>query len=69
VVCCHNKKRGCEKKMNKKSVVLEYEKSTKNTYRYSEKNTDNPPVIGTVYIQRYVVKNSPPDEIKITLEW
>ena len=50
-------------------VSMKLEKSTKNTYRYSEVIEDKPPVLGTVYIQRYVLGSTPPKELKINLEW
>lgn len=46
--------------------VMEYEKSTKNTYRYKAK-TDSPPAIRTLYIQKWALGNEPPTTLTVTV--
>ena len=53
-----------EKKLE---AVFEYEKSTKNTYRYSEVATDKPPVINTLYVQKWALGNEPPRKLRVTV--
>ena len=53
--------------MAKHELTFKKEKETKNTVRYQEESVESkPPVIGTLYIQKWV---RPADNIKITLEW
>ena len=47
--------------------VFEVEKETKNTIRYAEKAEGQPPVIGTIYVQKWALKGTP-KEMKVTLE-
>lgn len=37
-------------------VVFEQEKETRNTVRFQEAASDEPPVIGTLYVQKFAVK-------------
>ena len=46
---------------------FEKEKETKNTIRYSEVAKGEPPVIGTIYVQKWAVPNTP-DKIKVTVQ-
>jgi len=55
--------------MQKKEVILELEKSTKNTYRYKEEEKEDlPPILRTLYIQKWAVGSKPPQKLKITIE-
>jgi hypothetical protein len=47
-------------------VVLEYEKSTKRTYRFIENDPNFK--IGTLYIQKSAFGDKVPDRIKVTVE-
>ena len=47
--------------------VFEFEKTTKNTVRYQEVAEGQPPIIGTVYIQKWGL-TGPPKKIKMTIE-
>ena len=47
--------------------VFELEKETKNTVRYQEVTEGQPPAIGTIYIQKWVLKGTP-KKVKLTLE-
>lgn len=49
-------------------AVFEYERSTKNTHRYQEVVEDSPPVIGTLYVQKWRIGQQPPQRIKVTVE-
>ena len=44
------------------------EKETKNTYKFEEiKEVKEPPVIGTLYVQKWVFER-PPSRLRITIE-
>ena len=47
--------------------VFEIEKETKNTVRYAEVAEGQPPVIGTIYVQKWAMKGIP-KRVKVTLE-
>jgi len=47
--------------------TFEMEKETKNTIRYTEVAEGQPPIIGTVYVQKWAMKGTP-KKIKVTLE-
>lgn len=47
--------------------VFELEKVTKNTYRFREMTEGQPPVIGTLYVQKWAVGSNPPKEIRVKL--
>lgn len=53
--------------MEKKEIVMELERTTKNTYRYSEVEDGQPPIIKTLYIAKWVVGKTPPDKIKVVI--
>lgn len=39
--------------MEKKEIEFEFERATKNTFRFQEKSSGNP-VIGTLYVQKHL---------------
>ena len=45
-----------------------YEKETKNTVRFTESQEGKPPIIGTLYIQKWVFKDGVPNTLKVTIE-
>ena len=47
--------------------VFEFEKETKNTIRYSEKTEGKPPVLQTIYVQKWALSGTP-EKVKVTLE-
>jgi len=48
---------------------FELEKETKNTIRYTEKpEAGKPPVIGTIYIQKWALPEPMPQTIAVTVE-
>ncbi|MGC8692584.1 MAG: hypothetical protein ACP5RZ_06205 [Thermoplasmata archaeon] len=54
--------------MSSREVVFDFEKATKNTYRFQERSSGEPPIIGTLYVQKWLFK-SEPKSIKLTIEW
>lgn len=55
-------------KMAKIEAEFEIEKETKNTIRYEEVTDGKPPVIRTLYIQKWALGKNPPKRIKVTIE-
>ena len=51
-----------------KQLEFEFERATKNTYRFQEK-TFTDPVIGTLYVQKALFGGQTPKKVKVTLEW
>ena len=54
--------------MNKKEIEFEFERATKNTYRFQEK-AQGEPSIGTLYVQKSVFGSKEPKNVKVTMEW
>jgi hypothetical protein len=54
----------------KLEATFTLERETKNTYRYQEElsSSGKPPVIGTLYIQKWAVGSPLPRRIKIIVE-
>jgi len=48
-------------------TVLTLEKQTKGTYRYRE-DPEHPPIVGYIYLKKWVLGPQPPRKIKITFE-
>jgi hypothetical protein len=46
---------------------FQVEKETKNTVRYAEVAEGQPPVIGTLYLQKWALKGTP-TKLKVTIE-
>lgn len=55
-------------KMGRKEIEFEFERATKNTYRFQEKSSGTP-VIGTLYVQKSVFSSKEPKKVKVTVEW
>ena len=50
-------------------LTFERERETKNTVRYEERVTDAPPVVGTLYLQKYALNRlGNPDCLRVTIE-
>ena len=47
---------------------IEFERATKNTYRFQEKSSGTP-VVGTLYVQKSVFSSKEPKKVKVTVEW
>ena len=56
------------KKLDKKEIEFEFERATKNTFRFQEKSSGSP-VIGTLYVQKSVFGSKEPKKVKVTVEW
>lgn len=51
----------------KKTIRFKKEKDTKNTVRFMEEPEDGqPPVVGTLYIQKWFVKER--DQVEVTID-
>ena len=51
-----------------KQIEFEFERATKNTYRFQEK-TFTDPVIGTLYVQKALFGEQMPKRLRVTVEW
>ncbi len=47
---------------------FEVDKETKNTLRYSEKVSGQPPAMGTLYIQKWALPENPPKTITVKVQ-
>jgi len=54
--------------MDKKTITLSREKETKNTIRYREETEGQPPIVQTIYIQKWFTGSPAPEKIKVTIE-
>lgn len=46
-----------------------FEKATKNTYRFQEEpGAGEPPVIGTLYVQKYIFNGATPEKMTVTIQ-
>jgi hypothetical protein len=53
--------------MSEKKVKFEFEKQNKNSIRYKEVPEDSmPPIIGTIYVQKWFAGNSKNIEVTIS---
>jgi hypothetical protein len=52
----------------KLEATFTLERETKNTYRYQEELSDKPPIIGTLYVQKWALGSPPPRRIHLTVE-
>jgi len=55
---------------DKFTAIFEYEKATKNTFKYSEKpEPGQPPRIGSLYVQKWAFgTDNPPQKLRVTVE-
>lgn len=57
--------------MDKLELTFQVEKDTKNTRRYQEEAGDNPPIIGTLYVQLWALRKLTggdlPDRLRVTV--
>jgi hypothetical protein len=53
--------------MEKQTFTFTLERETKNTIRYSEETNGKPPAIGTLYVQKWLLGNNPPQKLTITI--
>ena len=54
--------------MNTRTLTFAMERQTKNTVRYQEQTGGEPPVVGTLYVQRWALGTPIPQRLTITIE-
>jgi hypothetical protein len=54
--------------METQTITLTLEKETKNTVRYMEEASGKPPVVGTLYIQKWALGQPPPEKLLVTIK-
>lgn len=54
---------------DKLEAVFTLEKETKNTKRFSEEPSTGPPIVNTIYVQRWALLSlGDPEKIRVTIE-
>ena len=53
--------------METQILTFTLERETKNTIRYQEDATGQPPAIGTLYIQKWLLGKEPPTTLTVTV--
>jgi hypothetical protein len=53
--------------MERQVITFTLERETKNTIRYAEEADGNPPAIGTLYVQKWLLGKEPPQKLTITV--
>lgn len=55
--------------MSEHTTTFEYEKATKNTFRFQETPPEGEaPIIGSLYIQKWFFNGDPPDGVEVTVK-
>jgi hypothetical protein len=54
--------------MEKQTITFTLERETKNTIRYAEYADSDPLAIGTLYVQKWLLGNEPPQKLAVTVE-
>ena len=54
--------------MERQTLVFVTERETKNTVRFQEEATGKPPIIGTLYVQRWALGEPLPQRLTVTIE-
>ena len=54
--------------MERQTLVFVTERETKNTVRFQEEANGKPPVIGTLYVQRWALGEPLPQRLTVTIE-
>ena len=54
--------------MERQTLVFVTERETKNTVRFQEEANGKPPVIGTLYVQRWALGEPLPQKLTVTIE-
>jgi len=57
-----------DERVNRKEIEFEFERATKNTYRFQEKASGEPS-IGMLYVQKALFGSKEPKKVKVTVEW
>ncbi len=53
--------------MDQHKITFTLERETKNTIRYQEETDGNPPAIGTLYLQKWMLGETPPVKLQVTV--
>ena len=53
--------------MDQQIISFTMERETKNTIRYQEDTNGNPPAIGTLYLQKWLLGETPPVKLQVTV--
>ena len=53
--------------MDQQIISFTMERETKNTIRYQEETNGNPPAIGTLYLQKRLLGETPPVKLQVTV--
>ena len=53
--------------METQTLTFTLERETKNTIRYQEDASGKPPAIGTIYVQKWLIGESPPRNLTLTI--
>ena len=53
--------------MEQQQITFSLERETKNTIRYQEESNGNPPAIGTLYLQKWLLGETPPAKLQVTV--
>jgi len=54
--------------METHTLTFAMEKETKNTIRYQEETDGKPPVVGTLYVQRWALGSPVPRKLTVTVQ-
>ena len=54
--------------MERQTLVFATGRETKNTVRFQEEASGKPPVIGTLYVQRWALGEPLPQQLTVTIE-
>ncbi len=53
--------------LDQQKISFTLERETQNTIRYQEETNGNPPAIGTLYLQRWLLGETPPFRLQVTV--
>ncbi len=53
--------------MESQTLNFTLERETKNTIRYAEAVNGKPPAIGTLYSQKWLLSDAPPNKLTVTV--
>ncbi len=53
--------------MEQQKITFSLERETKNTIRYQEESNGNHPAIGTLYLQKWLLGETPPVKLQVTV--
>jgi hypothetical protein len=54
--------------MEPQTLTFKVERETKNTVRYQEQTNGKPPAIGTLYVQKWLLGQQPPQRLQVVLQ-